>query len=156
MFNDRYESDIPFCPVYHWHLYYDRGGTTLFTSSVESVYISAFFAYNPSGYHDLGANLAIDRTKPLDHTFYIRVYPILNHANSVYVPIWLKVCGYESIQVSDATTNPRYIYVSNAGLQTIQGSELMTYFSPSNDTDCLIIGFELTDNSDSLYASGGV
>ena len=82
--------------------------------------------------------------------------PMVNTANSVFIPLKIKVCGYELIEVSDSSKIPEYIYDSNVGLKTLDGTHLLTLFKASNDSDCPIIGFELTDNTDSLYISGGV
>ena len=63
------------------------------------------------------------------------------------VPIWFKVCGYETIDLSDPDTVPLHHFDSNSGSDySITNTIVQSYYVLStNDTDCQIVGYELKD-----------
>jgi hypothetical protein len=65
----------------------------------------------------------------------------------VVVPIWFKVCGYETLDLSDPATVPLH-HIDSIGTSyyTITNTDVRAYFVlATNDTDCQIVGYELID-----------
>ena len=66
----------------------------------------------------------------------------------VVVPIWFKVCGYETLDLSDPATVPLHHFDSISGTSDyiITNTVVRDYFVlATNDTECQIVGYELID-----------
>lgn len=88
-------------------------------------------------------------------TIYMKAEPT-NTDSGVVIPIVIKVCGVrETVEITNPTVMPPHQYNSTNGTQVINNTMVQSYFGASNESECPIIGFELTNYADFSYQESG-